>query len=483
MNNSKNSSHKSLEKQSIQCNQAGNEILKIKEELEMYKLIFNSIHHGCEVIDKKGYYTHFNESYQKFFGLDPLAQIGKHCTDVWEHTRMHIVAETGIAEINQTQKMAGKEILVHRIPIRKHGEVIAVFGQVLFKDVNELKKIARQLTLLESKVAFYEKELLDLRSTRYTFDSIVGVSKEIVLLKDEALKAAANNLSILITGESGTGKELFAQAIHNASPRRLNPFVRINCSAIPKDLIEAELFGYESGAFTGARSGGKLGKFELAHKGTIFLDEIGDLPIEMQPKILRVLEEKEFERVGGTSVYKADFRLIAATNKNLEKMVVEKQFRNDLYYRLNVIPFNIPPLRERRDDLLPLSNHLMKKITEEASIPGKKFHPHTWETIHGYDWPGNVRELSNLLERVLFSVENGTIHHYDLPVYIRHGKNSVVESKRLRLKEIRNKTDQDTICHTLERSGYNKVKAAKLLGIHRSVLYRKMKQYGIPLNR
>jgi PAS domain S-box-containing protein len=459
------------------------ETLKIKKELEMYKLIFNSVHHGCEVIDKNGYYTHFNENYKKYFGLDPQTQIGKHCTDVWEHTRMHIVAETGIAEINQTQKMAGKEMLVHRIPIRKDGEVIGVFGQVLFKDVDELKKIAQKLTLLESKVAFYEKELLDLRSTRYTFDSIVGVSKEIVLLKNEALKAAANNLSILITGESGTGKELFAQAIHHASSRRLNPFVRINCSAIPKDLIEAELFGYESGAFTGARSGGKPGKFELAHKGTIFLDEIGDLPIEMQPKLLRILEEKEFERVGGTSLYKTDFRLIAATNKNLEKMVIDRQFRNDLYYRLNVIPLNIPPLRERRDDLLPLTNHLMKKITEEASIPKKKLHPHTQEALFEYDWPGNVRELSNLLERILFSIEINTIHRYDLPVYIRRGKNSVVESKQIRLKEVRAKTDQETICHTLERSGYNKVKAAKLLGIHRSVLYRKMKQYGIPLNR
>jgi PAS domain S-box-containing protein len=455
---------------------------ELKKDLEMYKLIFNSVHHGCEVTDNKGYITHFNENYRKFFGLDPQDQIGKHCTEVWEHSRMHIVAETGIAEINKIQKMDGEEMLVHRIPMIKDGKTIGVFGQVLFKDVKELKKIARRLALLESKVAFYEKELLDLRSTRYTFDSIVGVSQEIVSCKNEALKAAANHLAILLTGESGTGKELFAQAVHHASSRRVHPFVRINCSAIPKDLLEAELFGYEKGAFTGAGSGGKPGKFELAHRGTIFLDEIGDLPLEMQPKLLRVLEEKEFERVGGTAVYKADFRLIAATNKNLDKMVAEEKFRNDLYYRLNVIPLCIPPLRERRDDILPLAEHLMGKIAEDASIMKKELRPQARDALLGYDWPGNVRELSNVLERVLFSVEDGTIHRHDLPVYIRPGQKCVLESKRVRLKDIRDKTDEETIRYALETSGYNKVKAAELLGIHRSVLYRKMRRYGVSLN-
>jgi PAS domain S-box-containing protein len=472
--------HPEIKSSEIGAEESG--IEQMKQELETYKLIFNSIHHGCEVTDRKGYITHFNENYKKFFGLDPRDQIGRHCTEVWKHARMHIVAETGIAEINKTQKMGGKEMLVHRIPMWKDGEVVGVFGQVLFKDVKDLKKIAHRLALLESKVAFYEKELLDLRSTRYTFDSIVGVSKEIVSRKDEALKAAVNHLAILISGESGTGKELFAQAIHHASSRRISPFIRINCSAIPRDLLETELFGYEKGAFTGAGSGGKPGKFELANKGTIFLDEIGDLPLEMQPKLLRVLEEKEFERVGGTSIHKTDFRLITATNKNLDQMVKEKKFRDDLYYRLNVIPLTIAPLRERRDDIPPLADHLMEKIAQEASIMKKAFHPHALDALIRYDWPGNVRELSNVLERVLFSVEGDTICRNDLPVYIRQGENSIAESKHIKLKEIRDKTDEETIRYALERSGYNKVKTAELLGIHRSVLYRKIKRYGISLN-
>ena len=234
---------------------------------------------------------------------------------------MHIVAQTGKAEINQSQLIKGQNMVVQRIPIQQDGRVIAVFGQVMFKDVKDVGKLARELSLLESKVKLYEEELITLRSTRYTFDSIIGASDAIRSVKGEALKAAGNSFPVLITGESGTGKELFAQAIHHASGRRLYPFVRINCAAIPRDLLESELFGYERGAFTGAKTEGKPGKFELAHQGTIFLDEIGDLPVEMQPKLLRAIEDKEFERVGGTRVVRSDFRVIAATNQHLETML------------------------------------------------------------------------------------------------------------------------------------------------------------------
>ncbi len=189
--------------------------------------------------------------------------------------------------------------------------MIAVLGLVMFQDLGDLQKLWEKVSLLKSKVKLYEQELLNLRSVRYTFDSIIGISQAIKILKRNALKATANTYPVLITGQSGTGKELFAQAIHHASARKIYPFVRINCAAIPKDLLESELFGYEKGAFTGASASGKPGKFELAHRGTIFLDEIGDMPLEMQPKILRVLEEKEFERVGGRSVIKSDFRLVA----------------------------------------------------------------------------------------------------------------------------------------------------------------------------
>ena len=264
------------------------------EQLEMYRLIFDSIYNGAIVTDINGNITHFNKPYGEFIGVDPQAQIGKHCTDAVENSRMHIVAETGIPEINQSHQIKGQSMVVQRIPIKKEGRVLAVFGQVMFKDVKDVRKLAAELSLLESKVKLYEEELISLRSTRYTLDSIIGKSESIKSLKKEALRAASNQYPVLISGESGTGKELFAQAVHHASARKLYPFVRINCAAIPRDLLESELFGYETGAFTGAKSGGKPGKFELAHQGTVFLDEIGDLPLEMQPKLLRVIEDNEF---------------------------------------------------------------------------------------------------------------------------------------------------------------------------------------------
>ena len=217
------------------------------------------------------------------------------------------------------------------------------------------------------------------------------------------------------------------------------------------------------------------------HGGTIFLDEIGDLPLEMQPKLLRVLEEKEFERVGGTTIRKTDFRLITATNKDLEKMVAKEKFRYDLYYRLNVIPLNIPPLRERREDIIPLAEHLVAKIAEDTSMLEKKLDRKTKRALLSYYWPGNVRELSNVLERVLFSVEDETVRCRDLPVYIRHGRKDGTAMQRGRLRNIRVKTDEEAIRYALEKFGYNKIKAAAFLGIHRSVLYRKMKRFGVSL--
>ncbi len=272
---------------------------ELQKQLEMYRLIFDSIYNGAIVTDANGFITHFNKPYGVFLGVDPEFQLGRHCTESVQNSRMHIVAETGKPEINQSHRILGQNMVVQRIPIKKDGRVIAVFGQVMFKDVRDVRKLATELSLLESKVKLYEEELINLRSTRYTFDSIIGSSQAIKSLKIEALRAAANQFPVLISGESGTGKELFAQAIHHAGPRRIHPFVRINCAAIPKDLLESELFGYEKGAFTGAGPNGKPGKFELARHGTVFLDEVGDLSLEMQPKLLRVIEDKEFERVGG----------------------------------------------------------------------------------------------------------------------------------------------------------------------------------------
>jgi transcriptional regulator with PAS, ATPase and Fis domain len=450
-------------------------------QLEMYRLIFESIYNGAMVTDAKGIITHFNEPYGRYLRLNPVDQIGRHCTEAIENSRMHIVAKTGKPEINHSHSIMGQKMVVQRIPIKKDGKVIAVFGQVMFKDVKDVGKLARKLSLLESKVKLYEQELLNLRSTRYTLDSIIGKSGKIKYLKNEALKASSNQFPVLISGESGTGKELFAQAIHHAGSRKLFPFVRINCAAIPNDLLESELFGYEKGAFTGARAGGKPGKFELAHNGTVFLDEIGDLPLEMQPKLLRVLEDKEFERLGGNTVIRSDFRLIAATNQNLEEMVSSGAFRKDLFYRLNVIALHIPSLRKRRSDIVIIARHLLNKLAQEAAMLNVKMAPDAERALADYDWPGNVRELSNVLERALSSIEDDTIEPEHLPFYVRRDSVSAQTTEYASIRVTQAKAEKSAILRALEETANNKTRAAELLGIHRTLLYKKMKKLGIEL--
>src|SRR5210317_1075814 len=454
---------------------------KLLKQLEMYRLIFNSIYNGALVTDEKGYITHFNKPYGEFLGVKPDDQIGSHCTDSVENSRMHIVAETGKPEINQSHRIMGQNMVVQRIPIKKDGRVIAVFGQVMFKDVRDVRKLATELSLLESKVKLYEEELINLRSTRYTFNSIIGSSQAIRSLKIEALRAAANQFPILISGESGTGKELFAQAIHHAGPCRVHPFVRINCAAIPKDLLESELFGYEKGAFTGADPNGKPGKFELARHGTVFLDEVGDLPLEMQPKLLRVIEDKEFERVGGTKIIQSDFRIIAATNQNLEQMLIGNRFRKDLFYRLNVIPLHIPPLRERKSDILPTARHLLKQMAREANLREKKIDREAEKALTNYGWQGNVRELSNVLERTISTMEGDTIRLQHLPFYVYRSHRKFPEHHQSALRDVQTRTEKEAILYTLQETNNNKAGAAKMLGIHRTLLYKKMSKYNIAL--
>ncbi|HBB17682.1 MAG TPA: sigma-54-dependent Fis family transcriptional regulator [Syntrophus sp. (in: bacteria)] len=450
-----------------------------KDRLALLELILDNIYNGVIVTDADGYVIFFNKPYGMFLGIDPAEQIGKHATKVVENTRMHIVAKTGEAEINKAHKIRGQNMVVQRIPIKRDGKVVAVFGQVMFKHVSDVGKLAKELAFLQSKLKMVEEELLTLRAERYTFDSILGTNPLILNLKKEAQRAAATNFPVLITGESGTGKEMFAQAIHNGSHRRLHPFVRLNCASIPRDLLESELFGYEKGAFTGAGSSGKYGKLELADKGTVFLDEIGDMPYEMQPKILRVLEEKELERIGGVAPVKSDFRLIAASNQPIEEMVSDGRFRKDLFYRLDVIRFHIPPLRERRDDIAIIAKALLAGIAKNTSFPEIKIHPAAEAILLNYDWPGNIRELVNVLSRVTCLLERDTIQPYDIPFFLRSGKEAAGGAVRTSLVGVMDAAEKDAIISALASAGNNKTAAAALLGIHRTHLYKKIKKYGL----
>jgi len=461
---------------------AGNDINELNEKIRFYEAILDNIYNGVMITDPAGKIIFFSKTYGNFLGIDPKETIGKHCTEMIENTRMDIVAKTGIPEIDQPHRIMGQDMVVQRIPIKLDGKVIAVYGQVMFKDVRDVQALANKLNFLESKVEFYEKELESLRSSKYTINNIVGKTEGIVELKKLALKAAATNAPVLLIGESGTGKELFAHAIHHASERRRHPFIRLNCAAIPKDLLEAELFGYEPGAFTGAGTKGKPGKFELAHRGSIFLDEISDLPLEMQPKLLRVLEEKEMERLGGTRLTKCDFRLIAAANENLDRCVEEGKFRKDLYYRLNVIPIQIPPLRERKEDIPIITEHLIQILNKDLGTNVAKISPEVLTILQNYDWPGNVRELANILERIIYITDGDTIYFRHLPFFLQSMKEGSSKLQPSLLKNLREDMEKEALLHAIRVSNDNKNKAAKLLGIHRTALYKKMKRLNIPIS-
>ncbi|MGM0403106.1 MAG: sigma-54 interaction domain-containing protein, partial [Thermodesulfobacteriota bacterium] len=339
------------------------------------------------------------------------------------------------------------------------------------------------------ELKYYKGEVMRLKGSRYNFKNIIGNSQMLVQAKELAKMAASSMSNVLIRGESGTGKELFAHAIHDCSLRRYGAFIRVNCAAIPAGLLESELFGYEGGAFTDAKKGGKPGKFELAQGGTLFLDEIGDMPPEMQAKLLRVLQEKEVERLGGDRVIQLDIRLIAATNRDLEEMIKKEEFRQDLYYRLNVLKIEIPPLREIKEDIELLSEKILQELNEELGTTVKKVDPEVIDILQAYDWPGNMRELKNVLERAV-AVNMGresVIRKNHLPIYLLDlGKNKTVTGffgfknpDEFSLREILESTEKKAIESALKKTGNNRKKAAELLGIHRSGLYQKMNKYGI----
>lgn len=457
------------------------DIDSLREKIKFYEAVLDSIYNGVMITDPEGKIIFFSKTYGNFLGINPREAIGKHCSEVVENSRMHIVAKIGIPEIDQPHRIKGQDMVVQRTPIELDGRRVAVYGQVMFKDVRDVHALSRKLNLLESKVELYEKELENLRSSKYNINHIVGKSERMTELKKLALKAARTHAPVLLMGESGTGKELFAHAIHFASDRKSYPFIRLNCAAIPKDLLEAELFGYEPGAFTGAGTKAKPGKFELAHHGSIFLDEIGDLPLEMQPKLLRVLEEKETERLGGTHPIKGDFRLITATHEKLEHLVEQGKFRKDLYYRLDVIPIQIPPLRERKEDIPIIAEHLVHTFNKEFGMNVIKISPEVLAVFENFDWPGNVRELGNVIERIMYSVDGDTIQLQHLPIFLLTlGKRPNVQQTTL-IRQLREEMEREALIHAMKISGDNKKKAAKLLGIHRTALYKKMKKLNIPL--
>ncbi|HOA35754.1 MAG TPA: sigma 54-interacting transcriptional regulator [Bacillota bacterium] len=429
--------------------------------------VLEAIEEGILIVNGSGAVDYANAAGARLLGLDRQDLPGKPMARIWPNLK----ALKNFPK--ERESISGEEIYrrgdrwVHFIVTARPLETGPGGGRVLtFWDPAE----ARYLTDPAAGTVL-----------RYTFADIIGRSEIIRQVKERAMRAAAGNSTVLITGESGTGKGVFARAIHSASPRARGPFVSVNCGAIPENLLESELFGYEKGAFTGAAKEGKAGKFELADKGTIFLDEIGEMPPHLQVKLLHVLQNREVERVGGTSKVPVDIRIIAASNRDLDKMMQERKFRKDLYFRLGVIPLHIPPLRERKEDILLFVENCLKNYAQKLNRAPCTISPEVKELFLKYHWPGNVRELENAIEYAMNMCSGSIINREHLPPRI-YGEAEAEIGGESTLKLLLQDYERRIFEQYLQRFGDSsnaKNEIAQALGISRATLYRKLAELGL----
>ncbi|GAQ18879.1 transcriptional regulator [Oceanobacillus picturae] len=454
-------------------------MLPFKEEYkdEIFETVFENAYHCLVVVNSEGLITYLNNSYCHFLDVTKEEAIGAHVTEIIENTRMHIVARSGEEEIADLQYIRGNHMIANRIPVRSEGKVVGAVGTVLYRDTEEWLNMNSHIKDLLLELEHYRKQVRDQYGNTYSLHDIVGSSPKLNTIKTKIKKVAPGDVSILLTGESGTGKELFAHSIHHLSERNKKAFIKVNCAAIPENLLESELFGYEEGAFTDARKGGKLGKFQLADGGTLFLDEIGDMPLGAQVKILRALQEGEVEAIGATKPKKVDVRIIAATNQSLEKMIEENRFREDLFYRLNVIQLQIPSLRERKEDIRILSKFILDKVTKRSGKRVMDFSFEVLECFMHYQWPGNIRELENVIESAVHLTSKETIGTDDLPAHLlsEAPHNHPTDD----LKVILEKTEKQAIQNALKKCNGDKIQAAKMLNVGKSSFYEKIKKFGL----
>lgn len=433
--------------------------------------VLETTHEGIFAIDGRGYIKHCNSMSEMLFRTTRDDIQGSHISKFMRGTPAIEVLRSGNGYTENEEVFTNERGSFHFIVTAKpfySGDRIE--GVVIsFRDIEEAQKLVYNINT---------------RALKYTFEDIMGESEEIRKAKNQALLTARGNSTVLITGESGTGKEMFAKAIHYSSSRSKGPFVTVNCGAIPETLLESELFGYEKGAFTGASDKGKVGKFELANNGTIFLDEIGDMPLHLQVKILHVLQNMRFEKVGGNKTILVDVRIIAATNKDLETMIVEGTFREDLYYRLSVIPLTIPPLRERKSDIKLLMYHFLNKYNTFMNKKITGFTEEAEQTYLAYDWHGNVRELENAVEYGTNMAYGDKIGIDAIPArLLRNDVNTItIKDSDLTLNEQVKLYEKEIITRKLKKHGTNsnaKDQVAKELGLSRATLYRKLSELGI----
>jgi len=448
------------------------EVKKIQSELT---IILNSVHEAIEVANTDGLIKYVNPAFTRITGIPEHERIGRNIFEVSPEGALATVLKTGKSIFGHRTRVGGSnsEVVSNAAPIYVDGSIAG--GVVVFQHLTDVMKLMDDLRRSTSLIENLSEKLGQVTTSKYRFEDILGDSPELKQCIQLAERSSRSNSTVLLLGESGTGKELFAHSIHHASPRREKPFIKVNCAAIPENLLESEFFGYNKGAFTGAVKS-KIGKFELAHGGTIFLDEIGDLSLNLQGKLLRVLQEMEFERVGGNQTIKVDVRVIAATNRNLRDLIRQGNFREDLYYRLNVVEINLPPVRSHKEDLPLLCNSLIVKLNRKLGRKVKGLDRDAEEALIGYQWPGNVRELENVIERVMVTADDEIITKKNLIQLVSQFKNT--EEKEFDLIPI-DRMEQLLIKKALSRFGNTvegKKKAAQALNISLATLYNKLKK-------
>jgi len=460
------------------------EITNLKEIRIMLEAIINSTQDAISVVDENGVGILINPAYTKLTGLTEEDIIGKPANvDIAEGQSMHYkVLETKkpVKGVRMKVEPNKKDVIVDAAPIIVDGELKG--SVAVAHDVSEIKKLTEELD--------QAKQIIRQISAKYSFKDIVGSSDNMKNVINQAEKASKTPITVLLRGESGTGKELFAHAIHNNSERSNQKFIRVNCSALADNILESELFGYTEGAFTGAKKGGKKGLFEEADQGTIFLDEIGKISMKLQSKLLRVIQEKEILRVGGTRPIDINVRIIVATNINLEEAIQEGNFREDLYYRLNVFPIFIPPLRDRKEDIPALVEHIIKKFNQEYGRSVKGCSENVYKYLNDYDWPGNVRELENIIGRAIINLglSEDIIRIEHIPDIIAGetiGEKTPKKPdldyslKENSLKDIINITEKEVIKKALKETNGNRKEAAEILDIAVRSLYYKINKYNL----
>ncbi len=446
------------------------------QKIPLFDTIINSLHDGVLITDDEGYIKYVNTSYLRLTGVTSSAILNNRVQVVRKGARLPEVLKTGKALLGIKRKVNDVEYIADINPIFVNDRLIGAISVI--RDITEVAALSNKLKDYTHKVLELCNKVREIHRAHYSFEDIVSRSKEMENAKDRAKRMAAGDMRILILGESGSGKELFAHAIHNASLRRNSPFVPLNCATFSPQLLSSELFGYEEGAFTGALKGGKLGLFEIANGGTLFLDEIGDMEYELQSKLLRVLETGEFMRIGSTKPIKVDVRIISATNKDISKLIHELKFREDLYYRLNVISIEIPPLRMRLQDISPLVEYFFHKHSKRLKKRYTASKP-TIAILNHYHYPGNVRELFNILEVAASTSETEEILPKDLPIF---SKVRPQPSVRRALSHTTRSSEKEAITEVLKSFGKSlegKRKAASHLGISLATLYNKIRQYDI----